>query len=95
MDFEKKLNRLESIVEKMESGDLSLDASMKLFEEGVSLSRDCQAQLSVAEEKVKVLLSVGPDGHAVTRDFNSIDNELDSDPGGEPDSGLEGREDEG
>ncbi len=70
MEFEKKLKRLEDIVEKMESGDLSLDDSMKLFEEGVKMSRECQAQLSVAEEKVKLLLSVDADGKAVTRDFD-------------------------
>lgn len=70
MEFEKKLKRLEDIVEKMESGDLSLDDSLKLFEEGVKLSRDCQGQLTAAEEKVKVLLSVDSDGKAVTRDFD-------------------------
>lgn len=73
MDFEKKLKRLEDIVEKMESGDLSLDDSMKLFEEGVKLSRDCQGQLSVAEERVKVLLSIGADGKTVTRDFDDLE----------------------
>jgi len=71
MEFEKKLKRLEDIVEKMESGDLSLDDSMKLFEEGVKMSRECQSQLTVAEEKVKLLLSVDGDGKAVTRDFDS------------------------
>ncbi len=71
MEFEKKLKRLEDIVEKMESGDLSLDDSLKLFEEGVKLSRDCQSQLTAAEDKVKVLLSVDADGKAVTRDFDS------------------------
>ena len=69
MEFEKKLTRLEDIVEKMESGDLSLDDSLKLFEEGVKLSRDCQSQLTKAEEKVKVLLSVDADGKPQTRDF--------------------------
>jgi exodeoxyribonuclease VII small subunit len=69
VEFEKKLKRLEDIVEKMESGDLSLDDSLKLFEEGVKLSRDCQSQLGAAEEKVKVLLSIDPDGKPVTRDF--------------------------
>lgn len=69
MEFEKKLKRLEDIVEKMESGDLSLDDSLKLFEEGVKLSRDCQSQLGAAEEKVKVLLSVDAEGKPVTRDF--------------------------
>lgn len=72
MDFEKKLKRLEDIVEKMESGDLSLDDSMKLFEEGVKLSRDCQSQLTVVEERVKVLLSIGPDGKPVTRNLDEL-----------------------
>ncbi len=71
MEFEKKLTRLEDIVEKMESGDLSLDDSLKLFEEGVKLSRECQSQLTAAEEKVKVLLSVDADGKAQTRDFET------------------------
>jgi exodeoxyribonuclease VII small subunit len=78
MEFEKKLKRLEDIVEKMESGDLSLDDSMKLFEEGVKMSRECQSQLSVAEEKVKLLLSVDADGKAVTRDFDPGDDDGDS-----------------
>ncbi|MBN8539080.1 MAG: exodeoxyribonuclease VII small subunit [Deltaproteobacteria bacterium] len=74
MEFEKKLKRLEDIVEKMESGDLSLDDSMKLFEEGVKMSRECQSQLTVAEEKVKLLLSIDADGKAVTRDFDPDDD---------------------
>ena len=49
MDFEKKLNRLEEIVGKMENGDLSLDDSLKMFEEGVKLSRECNSQLAQAE----------------------------------------------
>lgn len=69
MDFEKKLNRLEEIVEKMESGDLALEASLKLFEEGIRLSRECNVQLTDAEQKVKILLGVGADGQPVTRDF--------------------------
>jgi exodeoxyribonuclease VII small subunit len=62
----------------MESGDLSLDDSMKLFEEGVKMSRECQAQLTVAEEKVKLLLSVDADGKAVTRDFDPEDDARES-----------------
>ena len=46
MDFEKKLERLEEIVTKMESGDLSLDESLKLFEEGIKSSRECHKQLT-------------------------------------------------
>lgn len=69
MDFEKKLNRLEEIVENMETGELSLEDSLKLFEEGVKLSRECNVQLSEAEQKVKLLLGVDENGQAITRDF--------------------------
>ena len=70
MDFEKKLERLETIVNKMESGDLSLEESLKLFEEGIKNSRECHKQLTEAEEKVKLLLKV-EDGKAVTEDFDA------------------------
>ena len=74
MDFEKKLNRLEEIVSKMEKGELALDESLKLFEEGVQLSRECNARLTEAESKVKILMSVGADGKPVTQDFHSEEN---------------------
>ena len=73
MDFEKKLGRLEEIVGKMETGELSLEDSLKLFEEGVKLSRDCNVQLSEAEQKVKLLLGVNESGQAQTRDFAAED----------------------
>lgn len=69
MDFEKKLARLEEIVGKMEAGDLSLEDSLKFFEEGVKLSGECNKQLAQAEQKVKLLLSVDAGGNAVTEDF--------------------------
>ncbi len=69
MDFEKKLSRLEEIVQKMEKGDLTLDDSLKLFEEGIKLSRDCQSQLTKAEAQVKKLVSVDALGKAVTEPF--------------------------
>lgn len=70
MNFEKKLERLEEIITKMESGDLSLEDSLKLFEEGIKHSRECHKQLTEAEEKVKVLLKV-EGGKAVTEDFDA------------------------
>ena len=73
MDFEKKLNRLEEIVQKMEKGDLSLEESLKFFEEGVKLSRDCHGQLSQAELQVKKLVSVDENGKAITEKFNAED----------------------
>ena len=69
MDFENKLSRLEEIVGKMESGDLTLEDSLKFFEEGVKLSRECNTQLAQAEQKVKLLLSIDENGRAVTEDF--------------------------
>lgn len=74
MDFEKKLNRLEEIVHKMEKGDLALDESLKLFEEGVKLSRECHQRLNEAESKVKLLVTVDNNGQAVTKDF-TVDGE--------------------
>ncbi len=69
MEFEKKLNRLEEIVAKMESGEMNLDESLKSFEEGVKLSRECNEELNKAEQKVKLLLKVDQKGNAETQDF--------------------------
>lgn len=56
IDFEKALADLESIVEKLEQGDLPLDESLKAFERGVELTRHCQVALKQAEQKVEILL---------------------------------------
>jgi exodeoxyribonuclease VII small subunit len=56
VDLEKSMQDLEKVVEQLESGDLSLDKSLQQFEKGVKLSRDCQAALTDAEQKVQVLL---------------------------------------
>jgi exodeoxyribonuclease VII small subunit len=55
--FESKLARLEEIVRSMESGQLPLDESLKLFEEGVKISRECQSELDAAEQKVEILVN--------------------------------------
>jgi len=55
-DFETALKRLEEIVKKLESGDLTLDASLELFEEGIQLSRLCHLKLGQAERRVEILL---------------------------------------
>ena len=68
--LEKSLQGLEAVVEKMESGDLTLEESLKAFEEGVRLTRDCQQALQQAEQKVRILLE--PD--AEPQDFNADDN---------------------
>ncbi|SCN47010.1 Exodeoxyribonuclease VII small subunit [methanotrophic endosymbiont of Bathymodiolus azoricus (Menez Gwen)] len=54
--FEDSLKNLEGIVEQLEQGDISLEESLKSFEEGVKLTRICQAALQEAEQKVQILL---------------------------------------
>ena len=54
--FEESLQRLEGIVKEMERGDLPLEQSLKLFEEGVSLSASCRKELEAAEGRVEILL---------------------------------------
>ncbi|HMH80375.1 MAG TPA: exodeoxyribonuclease VII small subunit [Candidatus Acidoferrum sp.] len=67
-DFEHSLARLEEVVRRLESPQLSLDEAMKLFEEGVALSRECQKQLEEAEGKVEILLKKA-DGKLVAEPF--------------------------
>lgn len=69
MDFEKKLTRLEEIVQKMEKGDLPLEHSLKLFEEGIGLTRECQTQLSEAENKIRLLVDLDSNKQAITKPF--------------------------
>ena len=67
-DCERSLARLEEVVRRLENANLSLDEAMKLFEEGVELSRDCQKQLEQAEGRVEVLLKKA-DGKLVAEPF--------------------------
>ncbi|ATX77927.1 MULTISPECIES: exodeoxyribonuclease VII small subunit [Reinekea] len=55
--FEDKLSTLESLVERLESGQLSLDEAMDAFEQGIKLTRDCQESLATAEQKVQILMT--------------------------------------
>ncbi len=55
LSFEEALNELETLVEHLENGDISLDDSLKSFERGVALTRSCQRALSEAEQKVSIL----------------------------------------
>ena len=59
VSFENALEELESLVEKMETGELSLEDSLAAFERGVKLTRHCQSSLKAAELKVKVLTEAG------------------------------------
>ncbi|NOX91712.1 MAG: exodeoxyribonuclease VII small subunit [Gammaproteobacteria bacterium] len=55
-DFETALAELETLVERMENGESSLEDSLKDFERGIELTRSCQAALARAEQKVEILL---------------------------------------
>ncbi len=55
-NLEKSLTDLEALVEELENGDLPLDKAMKKFEEGIKLTRGCQAALKEAEQKVEILM---------------------------------------
>ena len=66
--FEESLKRLEEIVRQMEQGNVSLEESLKLFDEGTALAAGCNTQLDAAELKV-VRLMKGPDGNPVEMEF--------------------------
>ncbi len=59
VDFEKQLSNLEALVESLESGDLSLEDSLKSFEQGIKVARECQTALKQAEQKVELLMRQG------------------------------------
>ena len=64
-DFEKSLEELESLVQQLESGDLSLDQSLKQFKRGVELTRQCQEVLTEAQQVVEKLLDPEDESSAV------------------------------
>jgi exodeoxyribonuclease VII small subunit len=75
LDFEQALSELEAIVDRMEQGELSLDASLQAYEDGVKYVRECQSFLDQAEQKIQ-LISQQPDGQIVSEPFApSIDAE--------------------
>lgn len=69
-NFETSLAALEKIVRELERGDLPLEESLKLFEQGVQLSRECQERLNQAERRIEVLLRDG-EGRPVLSGFDT------------------------
>ena len=59
VNFESSLRELESLVERMEKGDLSLEQALTDFQRGIELSRHCQQALNAAEKQVQILISQG------------------------------------
>ena len=75
--FESSLEELERIVRQLEQGELTLEKSLELFEQGVKLSRDCQERLSQAERRIEILMHDNQ-GRASVRPFDP-DSELSGD----------------
>jgi exodeoxyribonuclease VII small subunit len=67
--FEDALNKLEKIVSKLEDGDIPLEESLKLFEEGIRLSRFCNEKLDEAEKRVEILMK-GKEGILKPKSFD-------------------------
>jgi exodeoxyribonuclease VII small subunit len=72
--FEAALGRLEEIVQELEKGDLQLEQSLKLFEEGIKLSRLCSKRLEDAERRVEILLK-DKAGNMTARPFEEQEEE--------------------
>ena len=77
-NFEERLAALETVVERLERGELSLEDSVRLFEEGVKLSNSCKAELEAAEGRIQVLIDPNK-GPVVTADLIVDDEEDDED----------------
>jgi exodeoxyribonuclease VII small subunit len=67
--FETSLEELERIVRELEQGELTLEKSLELFEQGVKLSRECQERLSQAERRIEILMRDNQ-GRASVRPFD-------------------------
>lgn len=74
-DLESNLGELEAIVVEMEAGDLSLEDSLKAFEKGIKLTRDCQERLSQAEQQVTTLIE--EQGKITLAPFDAAENDTD------------------
>jgi len=71
LSFEKALGRLEEIVRRLESEELSLDESLELFQLGVGLARHCQKKLDEAERRIEMAIQAA-DGAIVTRTWQGV-----------------------
>jgi len=90
LPFEEALQRLETVVDRLEQGDLELEASLAAFEQGVALSRRCASQLEAAEQRIEVLIREG--GQWLARPFDpqlegdDLEEEAPLDEAGEEDA---------
>ena len=70
LSFEAALEQLQTTVKRLESGELSLEQSLKHFEEGVRLNRSCQEQPNAAEKRVELLMKANADGGVNIQPFS-------------------------
>jgi exodeoxyribonuclease VII small subunit len=68
--FEASLERLTNIVVELENGELGLEESLALFEEGIRLARSAQERLDAAEKRVEELIAADQDGNPVSRELD-------------------------
>ena len=86
-NFESSLVALEKIVRELERGDLPLERSLELFEQGVRLSRECQERLNEAERRIELLLR-DMDGRPVLSTFQTDELSDQADPDAEEDESV-------
>ena len=85
--FEASLEKLEKIVEEMESGNLPLDAILKKYEEGSGLVRYCSKKLTEAEKRIEILMK-NKEGELEARPFETDEDDSDENGGGKKDKEL-------
>lgn len=85
LKFEEALGRLEELVQTLERGDLSLDDSLKAFEEGVKLSKNCLKLLDDVEKRVEILL--GDHGRKPIQPFHGADEAVEAESSDPADDG--------
>jgi len=74
LNYEDSVTELESLVNRLEQGDISLEESLKLYESGVLLTRDCQDALQAAEQKVQMLIQQSGQSSLVDFDSNTTES---------------------
>lgn len=77
LDFERALARLESIVTKLEDGELGLTASLATYEEGIRLLKNCQKMLESAERRIELVTGIDAVGNPITAPFRESEGETD------------------
>ena len=71
--FEQSFKKLEEIVRKLENGNITLEESVKLFDEGIKLNRECNTKLDEAEKKIEILTK-NMEGNIATKPFDEEEN---------------------